>query len=176
MSNFEFTFEVYGLDMLVKNLKSVPATAIMRKVMNTAKKETSSAYSAGAVDGNTEYSLRVYGSKAKNYVTLTAKGNDVGFLEFGAGATVDESNEFIGQVTYPVYPGSWGVTHPIPNPHTRQYFSDRYWYWGEDKEHLNVYTEIEPTQGMQKALDYLNRSGQNEIIHRVAHWIATGKV
>lgn len=174
MSNFDISIEVYGLDMLVKNLKSVPATDIMRKVVNNAKKRTSAAYARGAVDGNTDYSLRVYGSKAKNYVTLTAKGNDVGFLEFGAGSSVDDSNVFIEQVSYPVYPGSWGIEHP--NFYTRQYAYDGYWYWGADRENVNVYTAIEPTQGMQDALDYLYAAGQDEIIHRVAHWIATGKV
>lgn len=167
-------FSTKGLDTLTENLDNVPATAIMRKVVNSAKKETSSAYAAGAADGNTDYTLRVYGSKAKDYVTLTAKGNDVGFLEFGAGAGTNPDS-FVGQVSYPVFPGSWGILHPNPNPHTRQYFSDQYWYWGETRETAIPYTTIEPTQGMQKAFDYLNATGRDEIARRIKNWIENGK-
>ena len=176
MSDFILNFELHSIDSLIKNLESVPSVKIMRKPMNTAKNKCVKAYAKGATDGNTDYSVRVYGSQAKNYVKLTASGEDVGFLEFGAGATVATDDPFVEQVGYTVDSASWSATHPSTNPHTVKYWSHGYWLWGETRDSQIPYTEIEPTLGMQQALDHMNRQGLNEIIHHTAKWITSGKV
>ena len=164
-----FTIEVKFdyLDTLVKNLETIPVRKYLKAIMLSAKKIVIEAYAQGATDGNTEFTANV--RTTKDTATLTVRGADVGFLEFGAGAMV-QYNEFAEQVPYPVYTGTYSDAVHGMYQHTHHTF----WFWINDGTKIK-YTEIIATQGMQQALDDLRSNLVDEVRRRIASWIVNGK-
>lgn len=77
-----------------------------------------------------------------NGYAIIAEGRAVGFLEFGAGDTVNSGNMFADQVDYEVRSGSYSETH------ARQYELMGRWVFGGI-----VYTQVTPRNAMQGAWD-----------------------
>jgi len=73
-----------------------------------------------------------------NNAMIIAEGDDVVFLEFGAGFGTDDHTD--GMETSglpPIYPGSWSETEG-----TGQFIRKGYWYWNKQK-----YTSVTSTKG-----------------------------
>lgn len=79
----------------------------------------------------------------ENGYAITASGEAVSFLEFGAGAMTNSADMFADIVSYEVSPGSWSRTEG-----SGQYERDGYWYFGGVR-----YSYIMPRGGMQKAYE-----------------------
>lgn len=80
-----------------------------------------------------------------NGYAIVASGQAVGFLEFGAGATVSP-DDFAAQVSYEVRPGSWSETHAQMYSNTLENFGVGWWVFGGV-----VYYAVQPTNAMQWA-------------------------
>ena len=106
------------------------------------------AYNNGIDEGNADYDVRV--ESTEKGCKLVAEGQDVCFLEFGAGTTT-KSYEGEGQEGLPpIYPGSWskesgGVLGGM---------FDRYGYWIWNGER---YVNLEPKLGLYKASEEMQR-------------------
>lgn len=88
--------------------------------------------------------VNVYTEKTPNGYAIVAEGEQVCFLEFGAGVTTDTTHPFAGKVPFMVTAGSWsqspqGMKQYVPNTH-------EYWYYHGEK-----YTGVEPRRGMYEA-------------------------
>lgn len=110
-------------------------------------------YLSGIDEGNEDYDIQVIPNE--HGCTLQAKGEDVCFLEFGAGVTT-AAYEGEGQEGLPpIYPGSYSRTEGNGS-------FDLYGYWIYGKKR---YTGLEPKMGMyyaskdmqQKALEVARR-------------------
>ena len=158
-----FTIEVQAdeLDGVIRNLETLPLRKFLKDIMNDARAEVREAYDSQGMSGNEKYKTIVR-TTAKNTATLTARGEDVGFLEFGAGfGTV--SDEFATQAGYEIYPGSFSI-------HNQQMFARR-GYWTFDGAE---YRGIMATHGMQRALDYLRRNYANDMSRKIQEWLWKG--
>jgi len=82
---------------------------------------------------------------------LTASGDRIGFLEFGAG-TATSPDEFADEVPFNVYPGSWSEEND------QQFVTMGYW-----KYRGHLYTMKPATHGMQKAKDYIRENAIRNI-------------
>lgn len=173
-----FTIEVEGmdyLDMLVKNLKTIPMQKFFREIMTEAKKDVIADYSkvvgfsglgGGSGSGNKDFTASV--STTKTGATLTVRGKDVGFIEFGAGLYTTW-DEFAEQVPYSVAVGSYSIWHGSEmGQFARSGFN--FWYYDDQK-----FTGLVPSQGMQHALDKLRHDMKDRIRKRIAEWIVNGK-
>ena len=158
--------EVDGFDQFEKvyqRLATIPIQKALRELMREAKKIVQEDYALHAFSGNTDYAVTYHTSKTS--ATLTVRGGDVGFLEFGAGVSVS-GDEFEDQVPYPVGVGSYSVTH-------RGMFANtmfNFWYYDNVQYH-----GIVPTHGMQDALNFLRLEIRNYLIMRISEWIENGK-
>lgn len=151
------------LDTFVKNLDSMPIRKFLGDMMKDAKKIVQTAYSLQSFSGNTEYTASY--RTTENSATLTVRGADVGFLEFGVGVSVS-GDDFTDQVPFPVGVGSYSVEHRGQFANTM--FS--FWYYDRTRYH-----GIIATHGMQEALDYLRTEVRDYLIKRIASWIVNGK-
>ena len=81
-----------------------------------------------------------------NYGMIVATGDSAIIAEFGAGdATLDPFNLFSGMPPVPVYPGSYSELVG-----SGQYAEYGYWRFGGE-----IYTKVEPRQGLYKAKQYI---------------------
>lgn len=166
MASPGITIEIDGFDYLdafVKNLDTIPIRKFLGDMMKGAKKIVQQAYSLHSFSGNTDF--RVSYRTTKDSATLTVRGADVGFLEFGAGVSTS-GDEFEDQVPYPVGVGSYSVEHRGQFANTM--FS--FWYYDRTRYH-----GIVATHGMQEALDTLRLDVRDYLIKRIASWIVNGK-
>ena len=157
--SYDFTY----LDQIVKNLETIPIRKILRQVMGEARKFVIKEYQAQADANNTDFTafVRTQGNSA----TLTVKGEDVGFIEFGAGVGT-APDEFADQVEYFVYDGSYSDSRNGMYKRTKY----KFWIYGGVQ-----YSGITATHGMQQALDELRMFGMDYIRERIASWIVNGK-
>ena len=110
-------------------------------------------------EGNGDFTTDI--EEIPNGYVLIAEGEDVGFLEFGAGIYTMK-DEFAQDVPFPVYSGSWSDEHGgVFNASNHQY-----WFYGGQR-----YEGIFPTRGMQEALDYLRNNLQGIIERKITEWI-----
>jgi hypothetical protein len=77
---------------------------------------------------------------------ITAEGDEVCFFEFGAGYAASPMG-FANEMPFPVYPGSWSVSH-------KRHFTEK-GYWFSPNGHY--YTTIPPTRAMYTAAQNLLR-------------------
>lgn len=103
-------------------------------------------YSMGSAEGNRDFVVTV--EPRKRGCVLSAKGNDVCFLEFGTG--VMATDNFVGPDATglpPIYPGSWSETH------ARQFVTKGFWYYNRTK-----YYGTSPKMGMFYAKQEMKRN------------------
>ena len=105
-------------------------------------------FSAQASDGNTNYNIELKSNR--NGFTITASGDDFGFLEFGAGNRVD-TDSFAADVPYAVRNGSYAdVSHGM---YKRTKY--RFWKWGG-----KYYKGIPATHGMENAANEIENNAE----------------
>ena len=106
------------------------------------------AYNNGTFEGNSDYDVRV--ENTENGCKLVAEGQDVCFLEFGAGTTTT-SYEGEGQEGLPpIYPGSWSREGGGALGGMFDLYG--YWIWNGER-----YVNLEPTLGLYKASEEMQR-------------------
>lgn len=76
--------------------------------------------------------------------TISADGEDVCFIEFGAGDYADSTHGLASNVPFTVKPGSWSDTH------SRQYTLKGFWWYKKQK-----YYYVMPHYGMLQANNVL---------------------
>lgn len=86
-------------------------------------------------DGTVVVSVEPYG---KGYV-IRASGEDVCFLEFGAGVSTNSGHPYADKMPFEVRPGSWSEEH------AQHYSKHKYWYYDKKK-----YYGITPTMAMYR--------------------------
>ena len=90
-----------------------------------------------------------------NNAMIIAEGDDVVFLEFGAGfGTYDHLEEMEASGLPPIYPGSWSETEG-----SGQFANKFYWYWNRTK-----YTRVTATEGFYFASEAIKEEAVNEAI------------
>ena len=109
--------------------------------------------------GNDAYFTKI--EEMPNGYTLTASGEDVGFLEFGVGI-MTSPDEFADEVDYSVEVGSYSEANQ------GQFMASGYRFWWY--EHTR-YVGLLPTRGMQQALDYLRNNLLSIIKEKINEWI-----
>lgn len=82
-----------------------------------------------------------------NVWKITASGEAIGFLEFGAGTMTDGSDPFASQVSYDVSPGSWSRS-----PEGSGEF-EKYGRWEFPPGSGKYMTYVAPRHGMQRAYE-----------------------
>ena len=80
----------------------------------------------------------------KNGYKITASGEDVLFIEFGAGEQAGSENGNYDAVPASARPGSWSETH------AKQYSTRGYWYFGGHK-----FTTVAPSPAFYYAYEYM---------------------
>lgn len=159
---------VTGIDETIAKLEKAkdidkPIKEGIYQVMQEAERIVLTKYSLQG-NGNDDYVTSI--EEIPNGYMLTASGEDVGFLEFGAGVFT-EANEFADEVGYPVTPWSWSESHPhSENPNARYGAKNGFWWWSNIR-----YTGLTPTRGMQSALDHVRNTIQGVIERKIAEWI-----
>lgn len=120
--------------------------------------------SYASVNGNRDFYTSI--SPIKDGYKLTVSGEDIGFLEFGAGVFT-ETDEFASEVDYPIYPGSWSELHEhSDNPNARYFAKNGFWWWSNFR-----YTGLIATRGMQRALDEIRLQADEEVKRKINEWL-----
>ena len=146
----------------VRNIEK-PVLEALGELMEEARAIVEIKYSLQR-NGNTNYNVSL--EEVPNGYVLTASGDDIGFLEFGAGVFT-ETDEFASEVPYPVTPGSWSESHPhSDNPNARYFAKNGFWWWSNIR-----YTGLSPTRGMQSALDHIRNNLEERITRKIEAWI-----
>lgn len=162
---------IRGFDELITKLDNADslfsqALADIGQLMLEAEQIVVTKYSLQG-NGNTDYKTNV--KPIENGWQLTVSGDDVGFLEFGAGVFVNANNEFVQEVDYPVKSGSWSVSHEhSSNPNARYFAKNGFWWWSNIR-----YTGLSPTRGMQEALNHIRDNVLQVLEKRIDEWIAS---
>ena len=157
----EIEFDMTHFDYIVKNIESMPIRDFLRDLMKEAKQIVTTAYSSQGA-GNTDFKASIRTTK-NNTATLTVRGEDVGFLEFGAGVDVS-LDDFTDQVDFFVSPGSYSIFN------ARSFIDKGFWVYAKV-----WYKGIPSTKGMQQALDYLRDNILPYMRKRIASWLVNGK-
>ena len=143
-----------------------PLLEACRELVEIARGVVEARYgiSYASVNGNKDFHTSIV--PIQHGYRLTVSGEDVGFLEFGAGVFT-EADEFAAEVGYPVYPGSWSeLNSHSDNPNARYFAKNGFWWWNNFR-----YTGLIATRGMQKALDE-TRIQANEVVRRkIDEWL-----
>lgn len=100
----------------------------------------STKYNAGMEDSQS-YDYDVTVEPTEKGCKLVANGEDVCFLEFGAGVSTKSWQGEGQEGLPPIYPGSWSETEG-----NGEFANKGYWIYGN-----KLYTGIEPTMGMYYA-------------------------
>lgn len=155
--------EFDGYEQLLKQISFIPFGDFLKEIMNMAREEVKTAYSQQFTIGSgRDFHTQV--RKTKNAATLTVYGEDVGFLEFGAGAGTSP-DVFAEEVGYDVHRGSYSeVVHGM---YEKTGYS--YWIWNRTE-----YTEIPATHGMEQALIFLNNHIGEFIREKINDWLSKG--
>ncbi len=148
---------------LLDRLKSLDKAMkeVCKELCEMAQTVVESKYSVWSYAGNTDYNTEI--EELPDGFRLTAYGEDIGFLEFGAGVFT-EPDEFASQVGYDVRPGSWSETEG-----THQFEYHQFWMYGNVK-----YTGITPSRGMHYALEEVLNNVYEMAKRKIDEWI-TGK-
>lgn len=161
---------ITGFDELIAKLRGihdVEETILddIRKLMEEARDIAELKYSLQG-NGNNDYESSI--TWIPNGWKLTMSGEDIGFLEFGAGVFT-EADDFAQEVSYPVKPGSWSESHDhSSNPNARYFAKNGFWWWNNIR-----YTGLYPTRGMQEAANHIRDNILQTIEARINAWIAS---
>ena len=164
----DFTVELKGIDYALEVLGKLeniekPMMEACRELIEMAERIVRTRYSLQG-NGNDGFQLSI--EQIDNGYVLTASGEDVGFLEFGAGV-VTEADEFAEQVDFPIYPGSWSELHPhSDNPNARYFAKNGFWWWSNIR-----YTGLIATRGMQRALDEVRIQADTVARKKINEWL-----
>lgn len=104
-------------------------------------------YLNGSEEGNVDFDVVV--EPTEKGCKLVAKGQDVCFLEFGAGTTTKAYDGEGQEGLPPIYPGSWSKESGIVGGSFDLY---GYWFWNGEK-----YVNLEPKLGLQRASEEMQR-------------------
>lgn len=159
---------VTGIDEAIAKLEKAeqiekPILEGILEVLKEAERIVSTRYSLQG-NGNEDFVTDI--EEIPNGYMLTVSGEDVGFLEFGAGVFT-EADEFADEVGFPVAPWSWSESHPhSENPNARYGAKNGFWWYNNIR-----YTGLAPMRGMQQALDHVRNTIQGVIERKIAEWI-----
>ena len=159
---------VTGIDEAIAKLEKAeqiekPILEGILEVLKEAERIVSTRYSLQG-NGNEDFVTDI--EEIPNGYMLTVSGEDVGFLEFGAGVFT-EADEFADEVGFPVAPWSWSESHPhSENPNARYGAKNGFWWYNNIR-----YTGLTPMRGMQQALDHVRNTIQGVIERKIAEWI-----
>ena len=111
----------------------------LQRLSEVGFQEADRRFVEGARDGYEHPLLRVQWDA--NGFRITAMGEDVYFIEFGAGDRTEESHPFAGNASVPIHDGSYSEAHGGP------YFQQGFWWYAKTK-----YTGIEATMPMYNSV------------------------
>ena len=156
--------EITGIEEAIEKLDrlkdlNVPIKQGIYEVVKEAENIVWWAYNTGGYGHDEHTGFEITVEENDNGYTLKAFGEDVGFLEFGAGIGVDP-DEFASEVDFSVTPGSWSETLG-----TGQFARKGSWW-----HNGNYYTWIMATRGMQQALDYIRDNVAQRIQEKITEW------
>lgn len=160
---------ITGIDDVLAKLKKVETVdkalkEVCLELLQEAEQIVITKYGLRGSEGNDDFTTDI--RMEQNGGTLYISGEDVGFLEFGAGVFT-EPNEFTSEVDYPVYPGSWSESHPhSENPNARYFAKNGFWWWSNVR-----YTGLSPTRGAMTALEHIRNTVDEAVQKKVNEWI-----
>lgn len=99
-----------------------------------------------------EVSVTVQGSFPS--YSIVANGEQVCFLEFGAGTLTHDADRYASVMPFPVYPGSFSQSADGKGMYREGH---EYWYYKDQR-----YEFIAPTQGMQRAYEAIVQTMKRE--------------
>ena len=135
----------------------IPMKELCRELCELAVDVVERKYSVRSGSGNTDFHTEI--EELPNGYRMSVSGEDVGFLEFGAGVFT-EPDEFANQVGYSIYPGSWSEEHS-------KAFADRgFWLYRGIP-----YTGISPSHGMHEAYEEILNEFDERAKAKIEAWI-----
>lgn len=157
------SIEITGLEETKEMLDKIanirkPLIEACKELCLMAQEVVERRYGTWSVMGNTDYQTEV--EILPDGARLSVFGEDVGFLEFGAGVFTD-ADEFADQVGYAIYPGSWSETEGSRS------FADRgFWiYRGVE------FRGITPSRGMHEAYESILNEIDEVVKRKIEEWI-----
>lgn len=165
----EVVIEIEGLDEYQDRLSTIPVSDFLYALMDEAWGVVQAAYATQIDVGNGDYTISI--DKGTNYATLIVSGEDVGFLEFGAGIATS-ADSFASQVGFDVSRGSYSIQHL--GQYARTGFS--FWYY-DGNRYGNSEDDwlVLPTFGMQKAWDLARAKVAEIVVKRIVEYLEYGK-
>lgn len=100
--------------------------------------------SNGSSSGNTDVEIHKEATENGSF-RIVMSGEDVYFIEFGAGIGVDESDPFVAQANVDVYDGSYSIEHNGP------YI--KYGSWFYNNVQMNGIAALKPMYYSQKEME-----------------------
>ena len=88
--------------------------------------------------------------------TLFANGEEIAFIEFGAGMTTDGSGEFAKRAPFNVEEGSWSIAQAPPGEYAQTGF--RFWHYNG-----KTYNAKLPHPGMEMARRYIDENAERRL-------------
>lgn len=135
--------DVFNIPSIKSAIKELKAYEIDAKGMEVVKRmaelcaETAKSHYAGSGDGNDDWRVDII--EERNGYTVSASGEDIYFIEFGAGVAAGEGYDTsVITPPVPISPGSWSETRG-----TKEFATYGSWHHKKVK-----YTEIVPRKGM----------------------------
>lgn len=117
MSTISVTLSVDGVKAAQKRLEDYRNAIAdgfdngLRALANAIAVRADEIYHGGKASPVAEgQGVRVTSDGRDNRYVVTASGSQVGFLEFGTGAYSDSQHPYTGEVSFPVFPGSYSDT------------------------------------------------------------------
>ena len=126
---------INALERTKKSMQS-KLTEVAKRLADEGRNQAEMAYGR-AIDVRVE--------EVEDGFILSANGDAVVFLEFGAGSATDYAHPYAPQMASAgvlIEPGSWS------REHANQYASQGWWFWGG-----RVYMAVQPMHGMLRAAD-----------------------
>lgn len=164
----DFVVELKGMDYALEVLGKLenleqPMMEACRELIEMAEEIVNTRYS---LQGNGNNNYQTFIEPIESGYKLTVSGEDVGFLEFGAGVFT-EADEFEAQVGFPIYPGSYSETNEhSDNPNARYFAKNGFWWWSNIR-----YTGLIATRGMQRALDEVRLQADEVARKKINEWL-----
>lgn len=152
---------IKGLDGVLAKLQRYenldePMNRANEELMQMATSIVENSYASQGI-GNEDYTVTA--EHTEHGFKIIATGEDVGFLEFGAGVLTEPNNEFVSEVPFPVYEGSWSETH------SGIFAKNKFWFYAG-----SPYTGRPATRGMQRALDYIRNNALDTYKRYINEW------
>lgn len=160
---------VTGIDEAIATLEKAqnidePIKEAIHDVIKEASNIVADAYATQGGDGNTDYAIII--EPLPNGWVLRASGGDVGFLEFGAGWGV-MPDSFADEVDYDVAVGSYSDISMGQFART----GHRFWWYVDDGGNKHFYRYVNPTRGMQLALNHVRGNLFKAVEEKIKRWI-----